>query len=128
MIKIHRLELADCSIGQMVETESGFKCFTLELPWQDNTPNLSCIPKGTYEAYKHNSLRNGICFQLRDVPGRAHIQIHVGNFSYQTAGCILVGDSIKFLDADNTPDVTNSRKTLSKLMQLCDDTFKVEIL
>jgi len=34
--------------GILTVPELGFACFTLELPWRGNRPNVSCIPPGTY--------------------------------------------------------------------------------
>lgn|SRR5690606_6715413 len=93
-----------------------FKCCTLELPDKNNSPDISCIPAGTYRWVEHMSPNNGKCLLIKDVPGRTHIQIHYGNYTRDIRGCILPGDSIKFLDKDDILDVANSRATLSKLM------------
>jgi hypothetical protein len=126
MLKIKMSDHEDCCFGLLTESKTGFKCFVLALPWRDNTPNLSRIPHGTYKASKHKSPKNGECIAFHDVQGRTHIQIHSGNFTYQVSGCFLVGDSVRFLDDDRTPDVTNSKKTLTKLLGLIlDDDFEV---
>lgn len=123
MLKIKLGYFDDCSFGLL--TYEGFKCFTLALPWKDNLPNISCIPAGEYKASKHTSPRNGECIAIHDVPGRTHIQIHSGNFTYQIAGCFLVGDSIKFLNGDLTPDITNSKNTLKALLNVLPEDFTV---
>lgn len=70
--------------------------FTLELPWQDNQPDLSCIPEGTYRTVLAFSNRYGkIMPRLLDVPDRDGILIHPGNTPHDTEGCILVGMSQK---------------------------------
>ena len=96
----------------------GFKCFTLELPWDDNQTDISCIPEGEYSYFIRNSNRNGTVLELRDVPDRTHIQVHSGNYTSQIRGCILVGDGIKYLNNDNIPDITNSKNTLYNLISL----------
>jgi len=63
-----------------------------------------------------------------DVPGRTHIQIHKGNYTRNTQGCILVGKSITFLDGDKTPDVTDSLNTLNKLLSMIDKDKKLQVL
>ena len=65
--------------------------------------------------------------ELLDVFGRTFIQIHSGNFTRQTKGCILVGDGIKWLDDDGTPDVTNSKNTLAKLLSLAGSMGEIHI-
>ncbi len=126
MIKIERWHREDCTLG--ILTCGDFKCFTLELPWKDNEKNISCIPSASaYTGVKWFSPKNGDCFYIPNVMNRTHIQIHSGNYTSQIEGCILVGDSIKFLNDDGIPDVTNSRKTLNKLLELLPDDFTIEI-
>lgn len=115
----------DCTIGRM--SINGVKCFTLELPDRNNQPDVSCIPPGIYDYYKRESPKNGPVLELRDVPERTYIQIHAGNFTRQIQGCILVGDSVKYLDGDDVPDVTNSRNTLQKVLDAAGDSGKIHI-
>ena len=64
---------------------------------------------------------------LNGVDNRTWIEIHAGNYTRQIEGCILVGDSLKYLDRDDILDVTNSKNTLGSLMAILPDTFEVEI-
>ena len=64
---------------------------------------------------------------LYDVPDRSYIQIHAGNYTRDVEGCILVGNSIKYLDEDSVLDVTNSLSTLRKLLTRLPDEFTVSI-
>lgn len=62
------------------------KWFTLELPYRENKRRDSSIPLGEYVCrYDGKKLR------VYDVPDRTEIQIHVGNYTKDTHGCILVG-------------------------------------
>ena len=124
-IHINRWYNSDCVLGRL--SYSHFKCFTLELPFNNNEPNISCIPNGTYRAFKRVSPKNGLVLELRDVPGRTFIQIHAGNYTRQIQGCILVGDGIKYLDNDNVPDITNSKLTLNQLLDVVPDEVDVVI-
>ena len=112
-IKIYRWYLDDCTLGRLYCDD--FQCFTLELPWLSNQPNISCIPSGEYDYEVGVSPKNGRVIHIREVKNRAHIQIHKGNFTSDIEGCILVGDGIKWLNGDKVPDVTNSKITLSEL-------------
>lgn len=116
MINIQRFYQHDCTLGRL--SLGDFQCFTLELPDLDNQQNISCIPAGTYKAKKYNSPSKGLCLLLEGVPNRTYIEVHSGNFTRQIQGCILVGDSIKFIDNDSIPDVSNSKATLNKLLSL----------
>jgi len=82
-----------------------FSCFTLELPWRDNQPSLSCIPTGTYPmAWRVSTKWNA--FHIQDVPDRSYILIHSGNFAGDVSkgfkthvqGCVLLGQSMGNLD------------------------------
>ena len=68
--------------------------WTLENPWRDNQRNISCIPTGTYRVTPHESPSKGLCFLLHDVPNRDHVLVHVGNYTKDTEGCILVGSGM----------------------------------
>jgi hypothetical protein len=122
---IQRSYFDDCTLGRLFA--DNFQCFTLELPYLDNQTNISCIPKGAYNARKHISPSNGECIEILNVMNRTHIQIHAANYTRQIKGCIAVGDSIKFLDGDKTPDVTNSKATMVKLLKALPEEFLVYI-
>jgi len=64
---------------------------TLENPWTDNKPFVSCIPQGCYKVAWRESPSKGWCWRLHNVPDRDHILIHKGNTEKDTQGCILVG-------------------------------------
>ena len=73
--------------------------YTVERPWLDNKPNVSCIPEGEYEMSWRTSPRFGETWHIKDVPDRTHILIHVANFSKDVQGCIglgceLMGDTV----------------------------------
>lgn len=125
IISIDRWYNHDCTIGRLKIDD--FQCFTLELPDKNNLPDVSCIPRGRYEYYKRKSPKNGDVLELRNVLDRTYIQVHAGNYTRQIQGCILVGESIKFLDNDDIPDVTNSKNTLKKLLSRVDDLGVIEI-
>lgn len=115
----------DCTVGRL--SYADFRCLTLELPWEDNAQNISCIPEGEYLAIQYYSPKHGDVILLKDVPNRTMIEIHPGNYTRQIQGCILVGDSIKYLDGDDILDVTNSRNTMNKIMTILPEEFIVKI-
>jgi hypothetical protein len=66
------------------------QCVTLERPWLDNQPMVSCIPAGTYQVGPNNPEKP---WRLQDVPSRTQVDIHKGNTIQDSEGCILVGTS-----------------------------------
>jgi len=80
-------------------TPNGEFCKTLELPWRDNKPKVSCIPCGEYDVKTRYSPKFGACYEVQGVPGRKYILIHSGNlagdvtrgYKSHVEGCILLG-------------------------------------
>jgi len=65
------------------------QCFTIELPWRNNQPNLSCIPEGRYRLRLRYSERYKGHLQVEGVPGRSGILIHPANHAgKELKGCI----------------------------------------
>lgn len=108
--------------------EIQFRCMTLELPWKDNLKRISCIPAGTYTVVKHKSPKFGKCFWIKNVPGRSEVLIHYGNYHKDVLGCILVGDDYKDVNKDWRLDVTNSKKTLEKLLKIMPSEFELKVV
>ena len=102
-----------------------FKCYTLELGWNNNEKRKSCIPDGTYPVVRHKSPKFGLTFWIKDVPNRDAILIHAGNFHRHTLGCVLVGDNHIDTNKDGLLDVVNSKKTIEKLLHY--DITEIEI-
>lgn len=100
-----------------------FNASTIELPWKDNKPNISCIPNGDYVVTPHRYRRRYKSFRLLDVPNRSSVLLHHGNFAgdaflgYKThsAGCIILGKRIGYLGRQKA--VLLSRLTVSKFVE-----------
>ena len=97
-------------------TFNGFQCYTVEKPWKDNLPRVSCIPEDTYTAnlYESPTKGRGIVWQLNDVPDRSYIQIHRGNTEDDVVGCIAVGKGLGYINSKWA--VTDSRQAFMELM------------
>ena len=66
-----------------------FICYTIELPWLNNQPQLSCIPEGQYKIVPRFSKKHGKHLLIKDVPGRALILLHpANNAQKELKGCI----------------------------------------
>jgi len=116
----------DCTLG-VLASEDELLCYTLENPWKDNTPNISCIPEGKYNCEPHNGVKYKDTWQITSVPGRSFILFHAGNTESDTRGCILPGTVIGSLGGERA--VLGSRIALNKFKKLVgtDNAFKLII-
>ena len=108
----------------LIEGEPVFT--TLELPWLDNRPNISCIPEGSYECKKTFDRFTGSghkiveTFEVTHVGGRGGILFHIGNTAKDTRGCILLGMAFD-TSADFEPCITESAKAFAAFLRLLRD-------
>lgn len=120
-----------CTTGVFVAHSSEGKillsCNFLELPWQDNQRNVSCIPEGEYIVEQRESKRFGLHYHVKDVPGRSGILQHPGNYTHQIQGCQLPGQRLTDLNDDGIPDIIETRLTLNHMLQLLGKQYKLVI-
>ena len=98
---------------------------TLERPWLENMPNVSCIPAGRYRAIRHVSPRFGETFWIQDVPGRSEILFHKGNIADHSQGCILIGEAFNHVLGE--PGITQSAQGFSEFMRLLEGRNEFDI-
>lgn len=106
-----------------------FSCMTLELAWNNNVRQISCIPYGEYNCEKKEATA-AIPYQhvtVLNVRDRSGIAIHKANYASQLRGCIAVGDKHVDMNKDGNLDVTNSSNTFKKLMDILPNNFKLII-
>jgi len=65
----------------------GSELRTLERPWLNNEPFVSCIPEGVYIVRRNKAGRHQ-WYELLDVPGREFIEIHTATRVDHLEGCI----------------------------------------
>jgi hypothetical protein len=92
-----------------------YKCLTLERPWLNNDPDVSCIPPGVYQCIWNLSPHltilaghNVFTYELQNVPNRSGIRIHPANKVSQLEGCVAPGLSYGELPGDTEPDILSS--------------------
>lgn len=116
---------------------------TLELPYLDNKPNISCISDGEYECRKIVHDKFGQCIEVLNVKGRSGILFHAGNFATEravqeraiklnlrkvdTLGCILPGLHFADINSDGYLDIVNSRDALDLMWRILPLNFKLII-
>ena len=100
----------------------GFECWTIELPWRNNAVNISCIPPGIYPLEKcmyyggdgRGGKKDYPAYEIKNVPGRSHIKIHIAQHMDHIKGCMGVGQGFNILD--KLLSLSNSKKTFNELM------------
>lgn len=96
-----------------------FQCYTVERPWLNNKVGQSCIPEGEYELKPGRFNHGGyLAYELKGVPGRSLIKIHVGNTMDDVIGCIAPGMGLGYLN--NKWGVINSRTAFDRFMDVMD--------
>ncbi|WP_440067724.1 DUF5675 family protein [Tenacibaculum discolor] len=85
---LHRAYFEEGTNGALFNSGK-FLCHTIELPWNDNKRNISCIPEGVYEVEPRFSKRFKHHLILKDVKGRSFILFHPANDALkELQGCI----------------------------------------
>jgi hypothetical protein len=109
------------------DTNILFQAKTLELPDLLNEKRISCIPEGVYTCVKHTSPKFGECVWITNVPNRDEILIHPANYKSDLLGCIGLGDAHADINNDGLKDITNSKKTVEKFLDVVPNTFQLII-
>lgn len=81
-----------------VDVESThFQCYTVERPWLDNQPGVSCIPEGHYSLRlgRYNRGDYPAYEVTNNPPGRSLIKIHIANVATDVMGCIGLGQNYR---------------------------------
>jgi len=98
---------------------------SMELLWNNNQVQKSCIPEGNYTVKPRKSQKYGQHFIVENVENRSHILIHVGNTREHTLGCILVGKAKGKIN--NHRAILHSRVALNELIVRYPQGFKLKI-
>lgn len=104
-----------------------YLCLTVERPWRDNQPNVSCIPEGQHTMRKRTSNVVGRSsggrftegWEICDVIERTFIMFHVANTMDDLEGCVGVGSTLGSVKGRWA--VLNSRDTFIKFMEALDE-------
>ena len=125
-VKLVRFGSTPHGVFSELITPEGFKCYTVERPWIHNERNVSCIPAGDYPLVFGHFYKGGYdCWEVRDVPGRSDIKIHIANRASEVMGCIAPGTSLGALG--QVWSVLSSRVAFDGLMAALDPGIKYEL-
>lgn len=113
---LFRSYLFDRTIGKMGDLS------TLERPWIENKPNISCVSEGLYLIFRDRSGRHQY-YRIEHVTGRTHIEFHGGYLPTHSDGCVLVGTGF-----DEKFNLIGSDDALAKMLDTYgDDPFLLNI-
>jgi len=105
-LTITRGPTSDQGTPGIATLDNGLSWHSLELPWRDNAPQVSCIPPGSYTASPFSSPHFHMwIYKLAGVPGRDDVEIHMGNWAGDVTkgyhsdvlGCVVLGKAIGVL-------------------------------
>lgn len=132
-LRLQTKSLANGTYGELFLDNTRL-CYTVEREWNNNAPNVSCIPGGVYLVRRHQSPKFGDCFSLENkalgvtVFGpsqRTHCLIHAANWPSQLSGCIAPGTTLH----SSRWGVGNSKTALNALKKrLGNSEWQMEII
>lgn len=99
-----------CTSGYLAVNDK-IIAYALERPWKGNAPLISSIPDGNYGGVLRYDHSDQWRIELTGVPGRSSVQIHTGNTTDDTEGCILIGLQL----GDDLCIVQDSKKAYAEL-------------
>lgn len=108
-------------------TVGGKQFYTVEQDWENNQPNISCIPNGEYYLQPYDSQRFGKCYIMHNeslgvakyrtrTSARFGCLMHSANTASQLRGCIAPG--LAFGMIDGQLGVTSSRKAMMQIAEV----------
>ena len=105
-----------------------YECVSLELPWRNNAPRISCVPAGTYTLrLEYSPSFKTDLYELKGVPGRSEVKIHIANYVSELRGCIAPGLKWADLNKDGIIDAANSRDAFAGFMRAMGDALRARI-
>ncbi len=119
-----KIKGANCTQGYIL-VNGVVIAYTLELPDVINKDYISSIPKGVYSAFIRTDGRKGWRIELDNVPQRENIQIHVGNYTSQIEGCILIGTKV---DLDNCAVLNDFKREAIDTLQKMFNKFTTDLV
>lgn len=136
MLYVKSITLPYGTIGKLFY-DGIFLAYTIERPWLNNTPRVSCVPAGEYKLEWHEptsvSLPSGwkgtwalvnedlgvSHYKKDDVPRSVCLFGHIANYPTEVRGCFGFGMSSVL--KKNTLMVTSSRVAVEKVLSFIKD-------
>lgn len=105
-LSLNRTHSSDvCTLGILtfLHRPAYMPLYTLERPWLDNQPFISCVPTGAYDLVFHSTPKYPSTWALvgetvshlpHHAKQRSTVLFHAGNFVHHSTGCILLGAGV----------------------------------
>lgn len=138
-IELVRLAYFEWGTFGRLQINDALSLATIEPPWRNNQPEISCVPEGSYELARHQSPKFGDCYALiGDAVSleyadnkRWGILIHPANWPDELRGCIAPGLSIGYMpvarDWPRCMGVTRSKQAMRLLQAALPDHCHLQI-
>lgn len=125
--ELNRFAYSDSGTFGHLITPDGLRYATVERPWLDNKPSISCIPTGVYICQPRRFNKGGYdAIEVTEVDGRTNILMHIANRPEQVEGCIGINTTHGAYGHQWVG--LNSRDAFTALMsELGRETFKLSI-
>lgn len=120
MLTITRNQFSFQGIFGELKDEGTLIAVTLEHAYAENGPCRPKIPPGNFTCvrgiHRLDGMKNDfLTFEITGVEGHSNLLFHWGNWNYDSAGCVLLGETIAKLSSGQM--ITNSRLTFEKFME-----------
>lgn len=110
-------EYLDGVVGDLYLDDSGVFCHSMELPWKNNEPDISCLPLGDYVCIVTHSpaFNKELYLIIEPFEHRAGFRIHAANRLRELRGCVAFGEN--FTEVDNSVFLQTSAKWVKAVME-----------
>lgn len=133
-----RSYLPECTIGRLTTDLGEIICYTIERPWAENRPSVSCVPEGVYSVERYASPKFGDSLiihspslgvgKYKGESDRYGILFHAANTASQLKGCIAPGKDVKPMNIFGHWEfgVTKSRDSMARLLDKYESELEIK--
>ena len=101
----------------------------LERGWNDNKPNISCLPKGNYPLkLEYSNKFDKRLWEIKNTYTRTECKFHSASFWTDLNGCISLGIIYKKINTDNYLDLSYSSFMMDRFHSVLKDFDEVELI
>ena len=101
----------------------------LERGWNDNKPNISCLPMGNHPLVLEYSDRfKKDLWEIKETGSRSECKFHSASFWYDLEGCISLGCRYRYINTDDYLDLSYSKFMMERFHSVLKDFDEVELI